>query len=166
MESAPDHPLLPVTPDRMGAAFADIHLTHSWESFAAAAIGKLEAFLETATGDGCTSSRAIPYRARFGCSSSSMHPGRRSCSSGRTCRTGWLSCSLDWSTLKRASPCKPSRVSRDSGAPLGKAIWLKLSGNHRGRKRVAFPVPTAWRSGSSSMRTWSIGRHGHGASPC
>ena len=51
LESAPDHPLLPVTPDRMGAAFADIHLTHSWESFAAAAIGKLEAFLVTTTGD-------------------------------------------------------------------------------------------------------------------
>jgi len=51
LESAPDHPLLPVTPDPMGAAFADIHATHSWESFAAAAFGKLEAFLAGAEGD-------------------------------------------------------------------------------------------------------------------
>jgi hypothetical protein len=51
LESAPDHPLLPVTPDRMGAAFADIHTTHSWQSFAAAAISKLDAFLKTAAGD-------------------------------------------------------------------------------------------------------------------
>ena len=48
LESAPDHPLLAATPDRMGAAFADIHEIHSWDSFAAAALGKLESFLETA----------------------------------------------------------------------------------------------------------------------
>ena len=48
LESAPDHPLLAATPDRMGAAFADIHKIHSWDSFAAAALGKLESFLESA----------------------------------------------------------------------------------------------------------------------
>lgn len=48
LESAPDHPLLAATPDPMGAAFADIHEIHSWDSFAAAALGKLESFLETA----------------------------------------------------------------------------------------------------------------------
>src|SRR5712675_335823 len=32
----------------MGAAFADIGESHSWDSFAAAALGKLEAFLESA----------------------------------------------------------------------------------------------------------------------
>ena len=48
LESAADHPLLAATPDRMGAAFADIGESHSWDSFAAAALGKLEAFLESA----------------------------------------------------------------------------------------------------------------------
>ena len=48
LETAPDHPLLAATPDRMGAAFADIHEIHSWGSFAAAALGKLESFLEHA----------------------------------------------------------------------------------------------------------------------
>jgi len=48
LETAPHHPLLMATPDRMGAAFADIHEIHSWDSFAAAALGKLEAFLKTA----------------------------------------------------------------------------------------------------------------------
>jgi hypothetical protein len=48
LETAPHHPLLVATPDRMGAAFADIHETHSWDSFAAAALGKLESFLKTA----------------------------------------------------------------------------------------------------------------------
>jgi hypothetical protein len=47
LESDPDHPLLAATPDRMGAAFADIHKIHSWESFAAAALRKLESFLES-----------------------------------------------------------------------------------------------------------------------
>jgi len=51
LESAPDHPLLAATPDRMGAAFADIHKIHSWDSFAAAALWKLESFLETAGRD-------------------------------------------------------------------------------------------------------------------
>jgi len=51
LESAPDHPLLAATPDRMGAAFADIHKIHSWDSFAAAALWKLESFLETAERD-------------------------------------------------------------------------------------------------------------------
>lgn len=51
LESAPDHPLLAATPDRMGAAFADIHEIHSWDSFAAAALAKLESFLESAGGD-------------------------------------------------------------------------------------------------------------------
>ena len=48
LETAPHHPLLAATPDRMGAAFADIHEIHSWDSFAAAALGKLESFLKTA----------------------------------------------------------------------------------------------------------------------
>jgi hypothetical protein len=51
LESAPDHPLLVATPDRMGAAFADIHEIHSWDSFAAAALGKLESFLANAACD-------------------------------------------------------------------------------------------------------------------
>jgi hypothetical protein len=47
-ESAPNHPLLVAAPDRMGAAFADIHKIHSADSFAAAALGRLESFLESA----------------------------------------------------------------------------------------------------------------------
>src|SRR5262245_38513787 len=47
LESTPHHPLLVAIPDRMGAAFADIHEIHSWDSFAATALAKLESFLET-----------------------------------------------------------------------------------------------------------------------
>lgn len=47
-ETAPNHPLLVAAPDRMGAAFADIHEIHSADSFAAAALGRLESFLERA----------------------------------------------------------------------------------------------------------------------
>jgi hypothetical protein len=47
-ETAPNHPLLVVAPDRMGAAFADIHEIHSAGSFAAAALVRLESFLESA----------------------------------------------------------------------------------------------------------------------
>lgn len=48
LETAPHHPLLAATPDLMGAAFADIHEMHSWDSFASAALGRLEFFLKTA----------------------------------------------------------------------------------------------------------------------
>jgi broad-specificity NMP kinase len=51
VESAPHHPLLVGTPDQMGAAFADIHETHSADSFAAAALGRLQSFLESAGHD-------------------------------------------------------------------------------------------------------------------
>ena len=51
VESAPNHPLLVGAPDRMGAAFADIHERHSAGSFAAAALGRLESFLEGAGHD-------------------------------------------------------------------------------------------------------------------
>jgi hypothetical protein len=47
-ETAPDHPLLVAAPDQMGAAFADIHETHSADSFAAAALGRLGSFIESA----------------------------------------------------------------------------------------------------------------------
>src|SRR3989442_23855 len=47
-ESAPNHPLLVAGSDRMGAAVADIHEIHSADSFAAAALGRLESFLESA----------------------------------------------------------------------------------------------------------------------
>jgi hypothetical protein len=50
-ETAPNHPLLVAEPDRMGAAFADIHEIHSVDTFAAAALGQLESFLESAGGD-------------------------------------------------------------------------------------------------------------------
>ena len=50
-ETAPDHPLLVAAPDQMGAAFAGIHAVHSVDSFAAAAHGKLESFLESAGRD-------------------------------------------------------------------------------------------------------------------
>jgi len=50
VESAPNHPLLVSTPDQMGAAFADIHERHSAASFAAAALGRLESFLEEGAG--------------------------------------------------------------------------------------------------------------------
>ena len=48
LESAPNHPLLVAAPDRMGAAFADIHKIHSGDSFAASALARLESFLESA----------------------------------------------------------------------------------------------------------------------
>ena len=48
LESAPNHPLLVAAPDRMGAAFADIHKIHSGDSFAASAFARLESFLESA----------------------------------------------------------------------------------------------------------------------
>lgn len=51
VETAPNHPLLVGTPDPMGAAFADIHVRHSVDSFAAAALGRLESFLESAGHD-------------------------------------------------------------------------------------------------------------------
>ena len=47
-ETAQNHPLLVAAPDPMGAAFADIHEIHSADSFAAAALGRLESFLESA----------------------------------------------------------------------------------------------------------------------
>jgi hypothetical protein len=50
-ETAPDHPLLVATPDRMGAAFANIHEIHSADSFAAASFERLQSFLESAGGD-------------------------------------------------------------------------------------------------------------------
>jgi hypothetical protein len=50
-ETAADHPLLVAGPDPMGLALADIHETHSVDSFAAAALGRLEAFLESAGSD-------------------------------------------------------------------------------------------------------------------
>jgi hypothetical protein len=50
LESEPDHPLLVGVPDTMGAAFADIHAIHSAESFATAALEKLERFLANAAG--------------------------------------------------------------------------------------------------------------------
>lgn len=50
-ETAPNHPLLVGAPDGMGAAFADIHQTYSANSFAAAALGRLDSFLESAKRD-------------------------------------------------------------------------------------------------------------------
>jgi hypothetical protein len=50
-ETAQNHPLLVAEPDQMGAAFADIHAIHSADSFAAAAHGRLESFLQGAGGD-------------------------------------------------------------------------------------------------------------------
>ena len=50
-ETAADHPLLVGTPDRMGAAFANIQAIHSADSFAAAALEKLESFLDSAGSD-------------------------------------------------------------------------------------------------------------------
>ena len=46
-----NHPLLVGSPDQMGAAFADIHEAHTAESFAAAALSRLDAFLESAESD-------------------------------------------------------------------------------------------------------------------
>jgi hypothetical protein len=51
LESQPDHPLLVGVPDQQGAAFADIHEVHSADSFAVAALQKLEGFLNTAKQD-------------------------------------------------------------------------------------------------------------------
>jgi hypothetical protein len=50
-ETDTHHPLLVGSPDQMGAAFADIHEAHSADSFAAAALAKLDAFLASAAGD-------------------------------------------------------------------------------------------------------------------
>lgn len=50
-ETAPDHPLLVGAADQMGAAFANIHEMHSADSFAAAALGRLESFLNSAGSD-------------------------------------------------------------------------------------------------------------------
>jgi hypothetical protein len=65
LETTPDHPLLPVATDRMGAALADIHETHSWESFAAASFGKLEAFLASAEGDVLYVFESHPIQSTF-----------------------------------------------------------------------------------------------------
>ena len=64
-ETTADHPLLPVLPDPMGAAFADIHESHTWESFAAAALGKLEAFLAGADGDVLYVFESHPIQSTF-----------------------------------------------------------------------------------------------------
>ncbi len=50
-EMAANHPLLLASPDTMGAAFADIHEMYSADSFAAAALGRLDAFLKSAGDD-------------------------------------------------------------------------------------------------------------------
>jgi hypothetical protein len=50
-ESAANHPLLVGTPDGMGAAFANIQEIHSADSFSAAALERLESFLESAESD-------------------------------------------------------------------------------------------------------------------
>jgi hypothetical protein len=50
LESASEHPLLVGVPDTMGAAFADIHEIHSTDSFAVAALEKLERFVANAEG--------------------------------------------------------------------------------------------------------------------
>lgn len=50
-ETAANHPLLLIAPDQMGAAFADIHETYSADSFAAAALERLDAFLNSARDD-------------------------------------------------------------------------------------------------------------------
>lgn len=50
-ETAQNHPLLVAAPDQMGAAFADIHEMHSADSFAAAALKRLESFLQSAGRD-------------------------------------------------------------------------------------------------------------------
>src|SRR5262245_15851381 len=47
LESAADHPLLVGSPDPMGAAFPKIHELHSVDSFAAAALDRLDTFLKT-----------------------------------------------------------------------------------------------------------------------
>jgi hypothetical protein len=51
LESHPGHPLLVGAPDEVGAAFANIHQIHSVDSFAHAALEKLEVFLKTVEGD-------------------------------------------------------------------------------------------------------------------
>src|SRR5215475_1942325 len=71
----------------------------------------------------CMCLKAIPYRARFACSSSSTRPKRRSWKSGPICRIDWLACNLDWSTSRRAIPWKPSGVLRNGADPPGKATW-------------------------------------------
>jgi len=50
LESHPSHPLLVGVPDEKGAAFAHIHEVHSADSFAAAALERLNAFLGSADG--------------------------------------------------------------------------------------------------------------------
>ena len=51
VETAAHHPLLVGTPDQMGAAFAGIHEMHSADSFTAAALGRLNSFMEGAGPD-------------------------------------------------------------------------------------------------------------------
>ena len=75
----------------MGAAFADIGESHSWDSFAAAALGKLEAFLESA---GCDElyvfeSRPIQSTARVLFQLDAPQMSIRQF--GRIYRIGWLS---------------------------------------------------------------------------
>src|SRR5262245_8359741 len=50
LESQLGHPLLVGVPDEQGAAFANIHEVHSVESFAAEALARFEALMETAEG--------------------------------------------------------------------------------------------------------------------
>jgi hypothetical protein len=90
VETAPNHPLLVGAPDRMGAAFADIHKIHSADSFAAAALGRLESFLMNAGHDVLHVFESHPYRARFGYFFSWTHLRQRYRSFGQTCRIGWL----------------------------------------------------------------------------
>lgn len=51
LESHPDHPLRVGAPDRLGAAFGDIHQVYNADSFAAASLQKLDAFLQTTESD-------------------------------------------------------------------------------------------------------------------
>ena len=74
-ETARNHPLLVAVPDQMGAAFADIHEMHSADSFAAAALGRLESFLKSAGSDVLYVFESHPIQSTV-------------------CRIGWLWCNL------------------------------------------------------------------------
>jgi hypothetical protein len=94
VETAPNHPLLVASPDRMGAAFADIHEIHSGDSFAAAALGRLGSFLESAGCDVLYVFESHPIQSTVRCFFSWTRLRRRYFGFGQICKIGSLSCNL------------------------------------------------------------------------
>jgi len=88
LESDPNHPLRVGAPDKMGAAFGDIHQAHTADSFATMSLQKLDAFLQTSKSDVRYVFESYPVKALFGSCFNWIRPSQRYLGSGTICRIG------------------------------------------------------------------------------